>query len=363
MSELIEKLLQPVSAEQPCGPDLSYDPRFDELETLLKGKPEVEIGSVLKPAEPPDWMALQKKSIEFLGHSKNLRVAIMLNCSLLKTGGFAGFVDGLGLIRGLLEQHWGNLYPALDPDDNNDPTQRLNYLRSLTPENGRGSLSSWLTPLDYLYTTPLCQAKGAPPLTFDDLIAARKKESGGEGAPADAPDMTKVSAMIRDTGVDKLAAQQALLQQALETTQAIDQFLGNTLGTGNSISFGTLEGTLKEIITGVAPYLSGSGSTTVTAEGATSADGGGAREGGTSGSISVSGSIRSREDVVRALNAICEFYDQVEPSSPVPYLLRRAQKLAMMNFVEAVQELNIATVDSLTPSRGSAVEEPPPPAS
>jgi type VI secretion system protein ImpA len=362
MSELIEKLLQPVSAEQPCGPDLSYDPRFDELETLLKGKPEVEIGSVLKPAEPPDWMALQKKSIEFLGHSKNLRVAIMLNCSLLKTGGFAGFVDGLGLIRGLLEQHWGNLYPPLDPDDNNDPTQRLNYLRSLTPENGRGSLSSWLTPLDYLYTTPLCQAKGAPPLTFDDLIAARKKESGGEGAPADAPDMTKVSAMIRDAGVDKLAAQQALLQQALETTQAIDQFLGNTLGTGNSISFGTLESTLKEIISGVAPFLGGSGSTTATADGAATV-GGGAGEAGTSGSISVSGSIRSREDVVRALNAICEFYDQVEPSSPVPYLLRRAQKLAMMNFVEAVQELNIATVDSLKPSMGSAVEEPPPPQS
>lgn len=356
MSELIEKLLQPVSAEQPCGPDLSYDPRFDELETVLKGKPEVEIGSVLKPAEPPDWMSLQKKSIEFLGQSKNLRVAIMLNCSLLKTGGFAGFVDGLNLIRGLLERFWGNLYPALDPDDNNDPTQRLNYLRSLTPENGRGSLSSWLTPLDYLYMTPLCQVKGAPPLTFDDLIAARKKESGGEGVPADAPDMAKVSAMIRDAGADKIAAQLALIQQALETTRAIDQFLGSTLGAGNSISFGTLENTLKEIISGLGPFVSGSGAA---AEGAASV-GGGATEAGTPASISVSGSIRSREDVVRALGAICDFYNQVEPSSPVPYLLRRAQKLAMMNFIEAVQELNIATVDSLKPSMGSAVEAPPP---
>lgn len=357
MSELTEKLLQPISAEQPCGPDLSYDPRFDELETLLKGKPEVEIGSVMKPAEPPEWMTLQKKSIEFLGQSKNLRVAIMLNCSLLKTGGFAGFLDGLTLIRGLLEQFWGNLYPALDPDDNNDPTQRLNYLRSLTPENGRGSLSSWLTPLDYLYTTPLCQAKGAPPLTFDDLIAARKKESGGEGVPADAPDMAKVSAMIRDAGVDKITAQHALLQQALETTRAIDQFLGNTLGAGNSISFATLENTLKEIISGLEPFLSGGG--VATPEGAVATDGSAATAAGTTGSISVSGSIRSREDVVRALNAICEFYHQVEPSSPVPYLLRRAQKLAMMNFIEAVQELNIATVDSLKPSMGSAVESPP----
>lgn len=358
MSELIEQLLQPVSAGLPCGPDLSYDLRFDELETLLKGKPEVEIGSVKKPAEPPEWMSLQKKSIEFLGQSKNLRVAIMLGCSLLKTGGFAGFADGLRLIRGLIEQHWGNFHPALDPEDNNDPTQRLNYLRSLTPENGRGSLSSWLTPLDYLYTTPICQAKGVPPLTFDDLIAARKKESGGEGVPADAPDMSKVNAMIREAGMDKIAAQHAVLQQALEATRAIDQFLGNTLGAGNSISFGTLENTLKEIISGLAPFISGGGTSS---EGMGMTGGGGAGEAAAPGSISVSGSIRSREDVVRALNAICVFYDQVEPSSPVPYLLRRAQKLALMNFVQAVQELNLATVDSLKPSMGSAVEPPSPP--
>lgn len=359
MSEFTDKLLQPVPGEQPCGPDLSYDPRFDDLETVLKGKPEVEIGSVKKPAEPPDWASLEKKSAEFLKDSKHLRVAIMLGCSMLRTKGFAGFAEGLHLIRGLLEQYWGNLYPALDPEDNNDPTQRLNALRSLAPENGRGSLSSWLTPLDYLYATPICQAKGAPPLTFDDIIAARKKESGGEGVPADAPDMSKLTAMIRDAGPDKIAAQQAALQQALEAAQAIDQFLGNTLGSGNSISFSTLEQTLREISSGLAPFLAGGD---VSSQATVTADGGSPGVATAAGSISVSGAIRSREDVVRALDALCNFYDQVEPSSPVPYLLRRAQKLALMNFVQAVQELNLATVDSLKPSMGSAVESPPPPA-
>jgi len=76
----------------------------------------------------------------------------------------------------------------------------------------------------------------------------------------------------------------------------------------------------------------------------------------------VSGSIRSRDDVVRAIDRICDYYAQVEPSSPVPFLLKRAQKLAKMNFVEAVQELSLATVDSLRPSMGSAVEPRVPPA-
>jgi len=35
--------------------------------------------------------------------------------------------------------------------------------------------------------------------------------------------------------------------------------------------------------------------------------------------------------------------------------------MTMMNFVEAVHELNIATVDTLKPSMGSALDTPTPP--
>src|SRR6185369_17402649 len=132
MTELIEKLLLPISAEQPSGPDLSLDPRFQELETILKGKPEVDIGSVQKPAEPPDWGKLTEKCSEFLDQSKHLNAASMMCCGLLKTGGLTGFLDGLHLVDGLVERYWPTVYPLLDATDNNDPTQRLNALLSLT---------------------------------------------------------------------------------------------------------------------------------------------------------------------------------------------------------------------------------------
>ena len=72
----------------------------------------------------------------------------------------------------------------------------------------------------------------------------------------------------------------------------------------------------------------------------------------------VTGPIRSREDVVRTLEAVCAYYQQAEPGSPVPYLLKRAQKLATMNFVEALQELALANLDALRPSMGSTIEGP-----
>src|SRR4051812_13837475 len=103
MNDLIVKLLQPVTPEQPCGPDLSYDPRLDQLETILLGKPEIDIGTYKKPAEAPDWRELKDKSAELLAQSKHLRIAMMLCCALLRTGGLGGFRDGVQLLAGLLE--------------------------------------------------------------------------------------------------------------------------------------------------------------------------------------------------------------------------------------------------------------------
>lgn len=353
MNALIEKLLQPLPGDQPCGPDLSNKPQFDDLATLLKGKPEIEMGSVKKPAEPPVWGGLQAKSIEFLGKSKDLRVAVMLCCAMLKTSGLAGFRDGLQLVRGLLEQFWGSLYPLLDPDDNNDPMERLNILGALTTE--RGSLAAgWLSIADYLYAAPLCQPKGAPPITFDQLQAAKVKQADGT-APAAAPSLASLASALCD-GADQVVASHQALQEALEAVHGIDQFLTNTLSAGKTISFEELQKTLREMLSGLRPFLPGGGG-----KAAAASDAGGATgeaTGAVAAGPSISGAVRSRDDVVRALDSICKYYEQVEPSSPVPYLLRRAQKLATMSFVEAVQELNLATLDGLRPSMGSAVPTP-----
>lgn len=350
-----EDLLKPISPDKPCGPDLGYDPAFDELETLLKGKPEVEIGAVKRPAEPPDWRELEEKSVAFLKRSKHLRVAVILTGSLVKTGGLEGFRQGIALVKGLAEQYWAAVYPLLDPDDNNDPTQRLNLLGAITAP--RGSVSGWLTIIDNLYTAPVCRPKGMPPITFDDIYAAKLRAAGGDGVPPNAPDPAKLAAAIRDGGLEQLDANHKALVAALETAQGLDQFLTSTLGAGGTINFETLQKVLNEMISGLKSYLNGDGS--AAAEGVTE-DGGGAMGGG-GGSIQISGAVRSRNDVVRMLDAICSYYDQVEPSSPVPLLLKRAKLLAKMGFVEAMQELNLATIDTLKTIGGSAVEPPPPP--
>lgn len=351
MNEKLTPLLQPTTEQPPCGPDLSY-PALEELETILKGKPEVEIGSVVKSAEPPDWGELRDRSIDLLGKSKHLRASVMLTCSLLKTEGLPGLRDGLQLVQGLLEQFWPNLYPLLDPEDNNDPTQRLNILGSLTAPRG-SVFGSWLKVTDYLYSAPLCRPKGAPPVTLEQLQEAKQPPQPDQ--PATGPSLEILSTALRAAG-DQVAATHQAAQEALAAVQGIDQFLTSTLSAGKTINFEELSRTLHELMITVQPFVPGA-----QMDAASSADAAAPSEGEASGGISVSGPVRSREDVVKSLERICAYYQQVEPGSPVPFLLRRAQKLAMMDFVQIVQELNLVTdLTALKPSMGSTVDTNPP---
>jgi type VI secretion system protein ImpA len=50
-------------------------------------------------------------------------------------------------------------------------------------------------------------------------------------------------------------------------------------------------------------------------------------------------SITSRDDVVRVLEELCEYYREHEPASPLPLLLRRCQRLVGLDFLATLREL------------------------
>jgi type VI secretion system protein ImpA len=53
----------------------------------------------------------------------------------------------------------------------------------------------------------------------------------------------------------------------------------------------------------------------------------------------VPGAIRSREDAIRALDAVVAFFRSNEPSSPVPMLVERARRLVARDFLDVLAEL------------------------
>ena len=342
-----EELLKPVSAEEPCGPDLAYDPAFQQLETLVRGKPETQFSA----AEDPDWKEVRDLASDFHGKSKHLTAAVILTLSLLKTEGFAGFRNGLAIVQGLLEQYWDTVYPRLDPDDNNDPTERLNILANLVSHGDPYRL------IPRLQETVICQSPSLGRVKLNDIIIAKQPPPTEEGKPAPLTE-AQIQATFKDSNVDGLKAVHDAVVQSLETLKAMDALLSEKVGAGRGTNFDELNKSLKQIQSSIAPFIGvapvegGEGEIGQGVAGAPGAAGARA--------VSVPGAISSREDVVQTLERICQFYQQTEPSSPVPYILRRAQRIAKMNYMEIVNELTpdaMSTVKVVTgpePGEGQA---------
>ena len=126
-----EKLLAFISDENPCGEDLEYDPAFMEIESDLEGKAEQQMGDTVIEAEEPDWKKIFSDSVNLLDRTHDLRVLIFMIRAGLRQGGFATFSEVLTVLSGWVESQWDYVYPQLDPDDDNDPTERVNVIMTL----------------------------------------------------------------------------------------------------------------------------------------------------------------------------------------------------------------------------------------
>jgi type VI secretion system protein ImpA len=335
----LEALLAPVTPEDPSGPDLEYDPAFGEIDRVAQGKPEQQIGNTIVPAEAPDWKVVQKKATDLLAKSKDLRVGAHLTRALLQTSGWSGFAVGLGVLRGMIERYWDGVHPRLDPSDNNDPTMRVNILSSFGEQ---GTLS-------VVRSIPLVSSRTLGRVSLKDLeMAAGDAPPPANGAAA--PSMANIEGAVTDSDLGELQQTVTALRACLEALAGIEAAIGERVDAAAAVSFGKLPVLLRK-----GESFLGNRLEQRTASGA---DGAGASAAGNGAGPqrSFGGAINSREDVIRALDAICSYYAKNEPSSPIPMFMERSKKLVMMSFVDIVKELVPDALSRVDILRGQAPE-------
>lgn len=331
----IEALLAPVDSQNPSGPDLEYDPQFLALTQLARGKPEEQYGSKLIPAQEPNWAEVSDAAQALLARSKDLRVAMLWLRGATNVGGYDGFVDGIALMHGLLEQFWDSVHPQLDAADGNDPTMRLNALAGLVEPT---------QVLRDLRQAALGGQRGADALRVRaiELALAGAEPAKGETAPTEAGVRQALASLVAAD-----AALAARLQAADHGLRAIEALIDEHTLSAASINLQPLR-KLTAMVAAAIPAPSSTGA---------SADAPGAPGGAAGpGPGGLGGSIRSREDALRALDLVCEWLTRTEPSNPAPLVIRRAQRLMTMGFMDIMRDLAPSSVEQVLKLVGSESE-------
>ena len=97
----------PISADNPCGENIRYEPVFEQLEAELAKQESLT-------SETVDWNRVTDLCSRILKESsKDMLVGAYLCQSLLFRDGYSGLASGLKIIADMVDTHWDCLFPPI----------------------------------------------------------------------------------------------------------------------------------------------------------------------------------------------------------------------------------------------------------
>lgn len=320
---VIDLLLEPVSPELVCGSDpedYESDKALYEAFSQLKSKLDGEMKNGVK--QPPRWPDIQKEAFELAQSTKHLHLAVILTDCGLALEGFSGFCDGLRLIREWCERFWKDLYPR---------------------EMRHSLIDSLSHPRFLMKPRRVILAKGpGGSFSFEDYEKAVSDEKSDDLEAANQARL--VRGTFHATPKDQHASNLIVIETALAHARAVEETFDREAadGTANLMDLRDLLGRMAEALRPLAAAVQSKSEIMETA--AESA----AFHEGANMSKFTGGAVGSREHAGEQLELLAQYFEKNEPSSPIPYMLRRARRCIGMSFIELV--------DELAPDKGHALQ-------
>ena len=315
MDSVIEQLAVPISAESPCGADL------EDTQLLAAFDGYRLFGQMAQPPDDTDWREIRDKAIEGLAQSKDLRLLAHLGAAQLRMGGLAGFCDVLQAAGRWFAQYPEEIYPRVDED-------------AILRRNALSCLADRMAIVETVRRQPFISNAqlGAFGLREFDVATGKAPASAGGAAP---PSEAHLSAALAAMEAAVLESLNASLVGSVSALRQIDSAMRDKHGAQGTPDFEPLLAPLVEIQRILQGEVQTRANNAAPPEdaGDTDADAPGA------GKVITVGSIRSRDDAIRALDAVATYFRKNEPSSPVPIFVERAKKLVAKDFLEVLAEL------------------------
>ena len=348
----IEPLLEPISAEKPCGVDPAQSGDLFRLEQSIRPVPGVDGDS------DPDWAKTAGAAREILARSKDLRVVVIYALASLRGNeALVEFRDCLRLLREWVERFWDTVFPRLDSEAPEDDPTRANALGTLAPPVGREGHYRFVSLLRDL------KLSHSPQLANYSLRDYLRAEGRLPREAADKPvTLVQMEPAFRDpapAAVSGVRDTHRQLVEILAALQALETSYAAKCGDGPTPVFDSLRETLETMESWVGTFVVPAASESA----APPAPGGSESPAAAApapagiaavGSAGVSGTpgatdevLRSTRDVERVLRRVCDYYAEHDRCSPVPLLVERALRLLDKTFLQTVGELTPESLKDL----------------
>jgi len=317
-------LVEPISTESPCGVDL------DESQPLtLAAFDGYRLFGQMAPwpkDKQPDWREIRDRSLEVLGTSKDLRVLAHLAASELRTEGLAPFTETIKAAASWLGTWWTEVYPRVDDD-------------AILRRNALNGFADRIAVVDGLRRAPLLAHRQLGAYCIRDIeIAKGELTPGPDETPKDA---SALDALLSALETEALQSRVTQLREAAEGLRAIETVMRDRGGSEAAPDFSAplrllvrTQSLLETQLASRAPA------------GASAADA--AADGAHGFGIRAPGAIGTRDDAVKALDAVAAFFRASEPSSPVPLFIERAKRLVGKDFLAVLEDM---VPDSVTQAK------------
>ena len=333
----IETFCSVLADDNPAGPDLEYDQDFLALEQSQRVKEERQFGDTIIPAEPPDWKLVLAQASALGQRTRDLRVACAMTRALTHLHGLGGLACGMRIIDRLCRDLWAHVFPMLDESDGNDPTLRMNALAPLASADDL---------LADIRSAPLVAARGLGSCCVRDLEIGLGVLQVNPDQAREGPSLAEIEAMVA-AACNQGSFDADAAQQAIDITRGLQSFLSEQVA-ADAPNLQPLVLRLKPIadfLKRAVPQTTHENADAAVADpndGAAAAAATVASSGfGSAATLPASalGEIRSSKDAARMLDLVCAYFEKHEPTNPAPLLLRRAQRLATMNFYDIVRDI------------------------
>ncbi|MPY87883.1 MAG: type VI secretion system protein TssA [Luteitalea sp.] len=321
-----QALLEPVTADEPCGENLEDTALLASFDALRLFGQSTSPDAPPEPSEqrkPPEWGEIRANAIEALGKSKDLRLLAYLGTALLRTDGLPAFFETLTVASRWLESYWSHVYPLVDED-------------AIARRNALNCFADPMAVVERLRRVPLVESRQHGTFSLRDIdLATGQVQVGTEVRP----DEGQINAAFTQMPLDQLEMLQQSVDGAVDALNRIDARMRSEGGPEVVPSFDPLSAPLvrmnRLLRARLASRPDGSGPDGTDGTSTETVDATGVA-GGTPLAV---GAIKSRQDAIRALDAVAEYFRRNEPSSPIPLFLERAKRLVSKDFLEVLADI------------------------